>query len=142
MIPSVVPSGAVDARGDNMLTQYKMDSATAKLMRRRAGGYIRSLRQEAELTQQQVAKHLGYDYYTFISQVELGYGRVPSEDLAKWAEVLRVEKGEFAKRMLSFYDPYLYYAIFGGQHPIEEARRWKEANAKVKSTGRASRSSV
>lgn len=125
-----------------MLTQYKMDSATAKLMRRRAGAWLRGLRTDAGLTQQQVAKALGYDYYTFISQIETGYGRVPSEDWTTWAAILRVPSSDFAKTMLSFYDPYAYRAIFGGPHPVEEARQWraKEDDTR-KPGGRAARSS-
>lgn len=101
-----------------VLAQYKIDTEIAKLMRRRAGSYIKGLRTDAGLTQAQIAKALGYEYYTMISQIESGKARIPSEDIATWANLLKVDVVEFAKMLLSFMDPSLYHAIFGGQHPF------------------------
>lgn len=113
-----------------MLTQYRLNNEIAQLMRKRAGAYVRGLRQDARLTQQQVAKALGYDYYTMISQIEIGRTRVPPEDYARWAQILGVAVNEFARNMLSFVDPFTYHAIFGGEHPIAVAQREAVKNAK------------
>lgn len=106
-----------------MLTQYRMDNEVAKLMRRRCGAYIKGLRIDAGLTQAQVAKALGYTYYTMISQVESGKARIPPEDYPQWAALLKVDLAEFAKTILSFMDPFTYHAIFGGENPIAKAQR-------------------
>lgn len=84
----------------------------AQLLRKRAGAYIRTLRQDAQLTQQQFAERVGQKYFTMISQVERGTSRLPPESLKIWAEVLNVDLSEFAKKLLSYYEPYHYAAIF------------------------------
>ena len=51
-----------------------------------------------------LAQKLGFKYYTFISQVENGFGRVPSESMEGWAAAIGVPAPEFARTLLSFYD--------------------------------------
>lgn len=84
----------------------------ANELRGKAGLYIRSLRQAAGLSQLEVSKALGYDYYSFISQVEQGVSRVPNDSYGEWAKVLKVDKREFVKKLLSFYDPETYAALY------------------------------
>ncbi|GGF07580.1 hypothetical protein GCM10007285_39360 [Stappia taiwanensis] len=48
-----------------------------------------------------------------ISGVENGNNRVPPEALVSWAKALRVNPSEFAKRLLSHYEPRYFEAIFG-----------------------------
>ncbi|WP_419469239.1 helix-turn-helix domain-containing protein [Caldimonas thermodepolymerans] len=86
-------------------------------MRKRAGAWLKSLREQAGLTQLEMATRLGYAYLTMISQIERGIGRVPPEDWPTWAELLRVDTREFARQMLYWYDPHAHYALFGGIHP-------------------------
>lgn len=100
------------------LTQYRMDSALARLFRKRAGAYVRGLRTDAKMTQQQVAKRLGLEYYTMVSAVEQGYSRVPSEALEQWANALGVRPADFARNLLEWYDPFMYRALFGGPDPV------------------------
>jgi len=85
----------------------------AAKLRKEAGAYVRQLRKTAGLTQQQVAKALGLDYYTMVSQMELGKTRVPPDRLFQMAEVLGVEPKVFAKRLLKYYDPYMWQILFG-----------------------------
>ena len=59
------------------------------------------------------------EYYTFISQIEAGRGRVPTERLEIWAEALGEEVQPFAKRLMSYYDPINYRLVF----PEAEMRR-------------------
>ncbi len=113
-----------------MLTQYRLNNGIAQIMRKRAGAYVRGLRQDARLTQQQVARALGYDYYTMISQIESGRCRVPPEDYAAWAQILGVPLAEFAGKMLAFVDPFTHHAIFGGEHPLASAQRDAVKHAK------------
>jgi transcriptional regulator with XRE-family HTH domain len=93
-----------------------MNSAKAepqvKQLRKQAGGWLRKLRSRAGLSQVQLADALGLKYYTFISQVENGFGRVPIDSMEAWAKALNVEPSDFAKRLLSFYEPELYRLLF------------------------------
>jgi len=83
----------------------------AKALRKKAGKWLKIKRQAAALTQKDLAKKLGLDYYTFISQIESGHARVPSSLFPSWAQALGVEGPEFARKMLEFYDPHAYQAL-------------------------------
>ena len=51
----------------------------AKQLRKLAGDWLKLRRADAELSQADLAARLGLKYYTFISQVENGFSRVPIE---------------------------------------------------------------
>jgi transcriptional regulator with XRE-family HTH domain len=84
-------------------------------LRQEAGMWLRALREEAGLSQRDLSRHLDLDYYTFISQIESGKGRVPPNQYAAMAKALHVEPHDFAKHMLRFYDPITYEMLFGGE---------------------------
>ena len=96
-------------------TKYRVDKVAARKMRIEAGAYIKGLREnrDPKLTQRALADKLKLSYYTFISQVEIGTARVPPEAQVAWAKALEVDSQEFAKKLLSFYDPHTHRAIFG-----------------------------
>ena len=96
-------------------TKYRVDKVGARKKRIEAGAYIQKLRlaHDPKLTQRALADKLKLDYYTFISQVETGTARVPPEQLVGWAKALGVDPQEFAKKLLSYYDPHKHKAIFG-----------------------------
>ena len=50
---------------------------TAEL-RKQAGKWLRLRREKLGLSQRELAKRVKIDYYTFISQIEAGRGRVPA----------------------------------------------------------------
>lgn len=83
-----------------------------KTLRREAGNWLKELRGRAGLSQMALAEILGLKYYTFISQVENGYGRVPTDSMEAWARALRVDPGEFARTLVSYYDPELHRLLF------------------------------
>lgn len=93
-------------------TEYSNQGAKAKELRRKAGRYVRDLREQAGLTQNQLAQALGLDYYTFISQVETGMTRVPPDKMRMWANALKVDAAEFAKNLLACYDPHTFDVLF------------------------------
>jgi len=93
-------------------THFARATPNAKQLRKDAGTWLRELRQRAGLSQIDLAARLELKYYTFISQVETGYGRVPTESMGAWAEALGVKPSEFARRLLAFYDPDLYELLF------------------------------
>ena len=85
----------------------------AQALRKRGGQWMRELRLQAGLSQREMAAQLGLDYYTFISQLESGAGRVPPERYAEWAKVLRINPRDFVRTTLFYYDPITYRMLFG-----------------------------
>jgi transcriptional regulator with XRE-family HTH domain len=86
--------------------------------RQKAGIRIRNLRKDAGYTQKELADKVGQAYYTFISQVETGYTRLPPEDYALWADALGVSTQVFVKDILRYYEP----ATFKALYPKEAAK--------------------
>jgi len=84
-----------------------------KKMRREAGAWLKELRNRAGLSQIELAEILGLKYYTFISQVENGFGRVPTESMEAWARALKQDPADFARQLLTHYDPELHRLLFG-----------------------------
>lgn len=84
----------------------------AKQLRKLAGSWLKELRGRAGLSQIQLAEQLGFKYYTFVSQVENGFGRVPTDSMEAWATALGVNPSEFAKHLISFYEPELYRLLY------------------------------
>jgi transcriptional regulator with XRE-family HTH domain len=95
-------------------TEYRVTKhgENAKVLRKRAGAYLRGLREDAKLTQADIAKRLGLDYYTFISQIETGLTRLPPEHYPAYAKAVGKEVDELAKELLRFYDPLTYASLF------------------------------
>jgi transcriptional regulator with XRE-family HTH domain len=84
----------------------------AKQQRKQAGNWLKLLRADAGLSQIELAGRLGLKYYTFISQVENGFGRVPTESMEAWARALGADPSAFARQLVSFYDPELHRLLF------------------------------
>lgn len=95
-----------------MATHFAKQLPEAKRLRREAGTWLKELRAQAGMSQIDLAGRLGLKYYTFISQVENGFGRVPTESMEAWAVALGVEPSFFARKLLGFYDPELYRLLF------------------------------
>jgi transcriptional regulator with XRE-family HTH domain len=83
-------------------------------LRREAGRWLKELREARGVTQRQLAELVGVDYYTFISQLEVGRGRIPPDRYERWAHALGQEPAAFVKHLLRFYDPETYRLLFGG----------------------------
>ena len=84
----------------------------AKQLRKDAGAWLKGLRNQAGLSQIELAQLLGLKYYTFISQVENGFGRVPTESMEQWAKALSCDPTDFARQLLRYYDPELHRLLF------------------------------
>ena len=93
--------------------QFANSTAEAKQLRKDAGRWLQSMRKSAGLSQIDLANLLGLKYYTFVSQVENGFGRVPSESMEAWARALGVNPADFARQLLAYYDPQLHRLLFG-----------------------------
>ncbi|HET7679506.1 MAG TPA: helix-turn-helix transcriptional regulator [Xanthobacteraceae bacterium] len=95
--------------------QIAKAGSEAKQLRKQAGTWLKELRAKAGLSQIELAQRLGLKYYTFISQVENGFGRVPTESMEAWAAALGVNPTDFARELLSYYDTELYRLLFGNK---------------------------
>jgi transcriptional regulator with XRE-family HTH domain len=84
----------------------------ARRQRKLAGDWLKRLRAEAGLSQVELAGKLGLKYYTFVSQVENGFGRVPTESMEAWGRALGVDPSRFTRELLAFYDPELHRLLF------------------------------
>jgi len=84
----------------------------SKRLRKQAGTWLKELRGRVDLSQIELARILGFKYYTFISQVENGFGRVPTESMEAWARALGVDPSDFARELLAYYDPELHRLLF------------------------------
>ena len=85
----------------------------ARRLRKEAGDWLKQRRADAGLSQVALAERLSMKYYTFISQVENGFSRVPTEVMEAWAIQLGLEPAAFAKHLLLYYEPELYRLLFG-----------------------------
>ena len=87
----------------------------ARQLRKQAGDWLKARRAEAGLSQVDLAARLGLKYYTFISQVENGFSRVPTEAMEAWATQLGLDPGAFARHLLTYYEPELHRLLFGAR---------------------------
>ena len=102
------------AKQQDVFTERSPGNAVpeARKLRKLAGDWLKQRRADAELSQADLAARLGLKYYTFISQVENGFGRVPSESMEAWARAIGIAPGAFARHLLSYYDPDLHRLLF------------------------------
>lgn len=90
----------------------RRSAADVQDLRREGGRWLKELRESAGLSQRQLAAKVGADYYTFISQLETGRGRIPPDRYREWAEALEVKPRDFVRELLRFYDPITYDILF------------------------------
>lgn len=82
-------------------------------LRKDAGKWLRDMRERTGLTQRQLADLVGVEYYTFISQLEVGRGRIPPDRYERWAAALHMPPAVFVKQLMRYYDPETYRLLFG-----------------------------
>lgn len=88
------------------------DAALSAQLRKEAGAWLRACREERGLSQRELAQLVNVEYYTFISQIEAGRGRVPPDRLSVWADALQMDTQSFVKTLMRFYDPITYGLLF------------------------------
>lgn len=94
-----------------------------QILRSKAGRWLRELREKRGLSQRDLADKVGAEYYTFISQLEHGRGRIPPDRYLLWADALGVEPREFVLGLMPYYDPVTYNVIFGRERPVERSAK-------------------
>jgi transcriptional regulator with XRE-family HTH domain len=77
-----------------------------------AGSWLKEQREKRGLSQRQLANLVGAEYYTFISQLETGHGRIPPDRYQQWADALDLPAGDFVRTLMQFYDPITYRILF------------------------------
>src|SRR5262245_37227717 len=87
----------------------------SRQLRREAGRWLRELREQRGLSQSELAQRVGVEYYTLISQLEHGRGRIAPEAYLGWADALGVDPREFVRRLISYYDPVIYEILFASE---------------------------
>ncbi|WP_395711631.1 helix-turn-helix domain-containing protein [Reyranella sp.] len=92
-------------------------SYDVKQLRQDAGRWLKQLREARGLSQRELAKLVGLNFYTFVSQLESGRGRIPPDRYRVWADALGVDPQDFVKELLRYYDPITHYFLFeaGGE---------------------------
>jgi transcriptional regulator with XRE-family HTH domain len=93
--------------------QQKRSDNQVQALRKEAGRWLQHLRVEAGLSQREMAKLIGAEYYTFISQLECGRGRIPPDKYDVWAKALNISQRLFVFNLMRFYDPVTFKALFG-----------------------------
>ncbi len=76
------------------------------------GKRLKDARTAAGFTQKAMADELGIEYYTMVSQMELGYISIPATLWGPIADVLKMDKSEWVLLCLIEYQPELYRALF------------------------------
>lgn len=104
-----------------MLKCKKATPEEAKEQRSALGLWLKELRESQNLSQRELADRLSLDYYTFISQLENGRGRIPVHRYGEWAQALDMDKRQFVRRLLSYYEPTTYEILFGDEEAQSSA---------------------
>ncbi|MGF1604887.1 MAG: helix-turn-helix domain-containing protein [Rhodothalassiaceae bacterium] len=99
----------------------KQTSEPARELRRRLGRWLKQRREQQGLTQADLAARLGLQYYSFVSQVENGLGRIPQDLYAPWAVALDVTDRAFAQIVLAHLEPGLFELLTGEAPPAADA---------------------
>ena len=96
---------------------------SALTLRMRFGALLKGRRQDLEMTQGEIASHLGIEA-NMVSQVERGITALPMHDLRRWAVALRMPEPELADRF-AFYNLPDYYCARYNEDPyaVEELPR-------------------
>jgi transcriptional regulator with XRE-family HTH domain len=88
-------------------------AADVQDLRREGGRWLKEMRERVGLSQRELALKVGAEYYTFISQLETGRGRIPPDRYLQWAEALQAPPRDFVRDLMQYYDPLTHRILFG-----------------------------
>ena len=77
------------------------------------GLLVKEARTKEGFTQKALADALGLEYYTMISQLELGYISIPPSLWTPIADKLRMDRAKWVLQCLYEIQPDVYRAVFG-----------------------------
>lgn len=98
-----------------LASSSKENLDVTKALRGDLGGWLKDLRVEKGMSQRDLATALNLDYYTFISQLENGRGKIPPSRYRDWAKALDQEPKGFVTKLMACYDPVTYDILYGNQ---------------------------
>lgn len=81
-------------------------------LKREIGIWLKEMREKAGLSQRDLARIVGFHYYTFVSQLENGRGRIPADKFSLWADALGIDRQVFVKKLMQHYDPIAFDILF------------------------------
>lgn len=87
---------------------YSQNRAAREAGMKRLGLTLRRLRLARDMTQKELSDAAGFRYYTWISQIEIGKGKLASENIRPYAQALGVDPAWLARQIIRAYDPELY----------------------------------
>lgn len=90
----------------------RRDAEEVRSLRAAGGLWMREMREATGLSQREFADKVGVTYYTFISQLENGRGRLPPDRYKVWAEALGMDLKDFVRELMRYYDPVTYEILF------------------------------
>ena len=91
----------------------KVSEADVQARRRAGGQWLKGLRVKRGLSQRELAVAVGAEYYTFISQLENGRGRIPPDRYETWAAALGLPVWNLVFNIMRYYDPVTFEILFG-----------------------------
>lgn len=94
---------------------HKSTPEENKEQRATFGLWLKALREAEGLSQRDLADRLSLDYYTFISQLENGRGKIPAHRYGEWAAALGQDPKSFVKTLLKYYEPLTYQILFNAE---------------------------
>jgi transcriptional regulator with XRE-family HTH domain len=110
---------------------HKLSQTQVLELRRRAGRWLKQRREGRGLSQRALAGLVGLEYYTFISQLEAGRGRISPENYLAWAKALGVEPKIFVRTLFRYYDPVTHGILFGKAARQSHRRRVRSATQRA-----------
>lgn len=110
----------------------KRQDAQTKELRKAAGKWLRELREAQGLSQSELAQLVGVKYYTFISQLETGRGRIPPDKYRVWSEALGLPVKDFVKHLFQYYDPVTFEILFADEAVAPARKRRPAAGSKTR----------
>ncbi|WP_099865729.1 helix-turn-helix domain-containing protein [Pararhizobium haloflavum] len=103
--------------------QHGMDTDEVTRLRHLGGRWLRILRENANLSQRGLADQVGIEYYSFISQIETGRGRIPPERYVAFAKAFKIDPQIFVRELMRYYDPLTHELLFGEEDGQDKTQR-------------------
>ncbi len=97
----------------------------ATLLKMQLGKYIRDAREAKNMTQSDLARAVGIEYFTAISAIEVGRNTIPPERYADFAEALDIDPVEFGRTVLRLTNPWAHAMLYSSK-PAQAIRKLNE----------------
>lgn len=100
---------------NKMTPEFEPQFSSKELMRLRkgAGRRLRAIRENAGLSQRDLAARLGMTFYTYVSTIEHGRSTVSVQQYHAWAAALEIDVKELVLTLMPYYDPITYRLLYG-----------------------------